>query len=376
MLACNATPLLASAVPHAPGSQTEDLAASPLVLAYYYIWYTPSSWSRAKVDLPLLGSYDSSDAQVIAQQIRWAQDAGIDGFIVSWKHEARLDTPLKLLVDEADRQHFKLVLLYEGLDFNRDPIGAQKVADDLRWFEQTYANDPAFDVFDRPAVIWSGSWAYTPQEIASVRTAIGAPTSMLLLGSERSAAAYQARETLFDGDAYYWSSGDPLATPGYQNRLDNLAGVVRADGGRWIAPAAPGFDARLVGGTSIVDRRNGATYRASWAAALASQPDALGIISWNEFSENSYIEPSQAYQFEYLGLTAKLTGGVVAASPQPFMTTAPGPVIDVQVGGTDSSELPARVAANQQLYSWIVTIGLLGIVLVLSLRARARGHRP
>jgi hypothetical protein len=28
---------------------------------------------------------------------------------------------------------------------------------------------------------------------------------------------------------------------------------------------------------------------------MASAPDALGLISWNEFSENTYVEPSEKY---------------------------------------------------------------------------------
>ena len=56
-------------------------------------------------------------------------------------------------------------------------------------------------------------------------------------------------------------------------------------GGIRIPPAAPGFDARLVGGTSIVQRNGGATLREELDAAASSDPDALGLISWNEFSE-------------------------------------------------------------------------------------------
>ena len=40
-------------------------------------------------------------------------------------------------------------------------------------------------------------------------------------------------------------------------------------------------------------RRDGATLRQEYAAALSSSPDALGLISWNEFSENTHVEPSQ-----------------------------------------------------------------------------------
>ena len=100
---------------------------------------------------------------------------------------------------------------------------------------------------------------------------------------------------LFDGNAYYWSSGDPLRTPGAQEKLRRFATVVHAHGGLWFAPASPGFDARLVGGTRVVPRRGGATLRASMNAALAASPDAVALISWNEYSENTMVEPSTTY---------------------------------------------------------------------------------
>ena len=60
----------------------------PLVLAHYYIWFTPGSWNRAKKDIPLAGRYSSDDIEVMRTHVRQAQAAGIDGFIVSWKSTA------------------------------------------------------------------------------------------------------------------------------------------------------------------------------------------------------------------------------------------------------------------------------------------------
>jgi hypothetical protein len=55
------------------------------VLAYYYIWFDPKSWDRAKTDYPLLGRYSSSNIEVMRQHVKWAKESGIKGFIVSWK---------------------------------------------------------------------------------------------------------------------------------------------------------------------------------------------------------------------------------------------------------------------------------------------------
>ena len=108
---------------------TAGAAARPIpVLAYYYIWYNPESWNRAKIDYPLLGRYSSDDTKVLEQHVRWAQYAGIDGFIVSWKHTPALDARLRKLIAIADRLDFKLAIIYQGLDFYRRPLPVARVA--------------------------------------------------------------------------------------------------------------------------------------------------------------------------------------------------------------------------------------------------------
>jgi hypothetical protein len=362
----------------APAASVAAVGVRPLVFAYYYIWYTETSWRRAKIDLPQLGRYDSRDRGVVAQQMRWVREAGIDGLIVSWKHEPRLDAALSVVIDEATKAGVKLILLYQGLDFDRLPLDPATVSGDLTWFLDRYGDAEAFRIFGRPLIVWSGTWGYKNSEIEGVRTAIGAPDKALLLGSERSAEAYQGRATLFDGDAYYWSSPDPLMTPRYQRRLDDLAQTVRADGGRWIAPAAPGFDARLIGGTSIVDRRGGETLRAAWSGALQTDPDVLGVISWNEYSENSYIEPSTTFGDKYLQLTHELIAAMPAAGapgePSPSSgggpaSAAPLPSIASDIPPSPSSTTAAGSAISN-LWSIVAGIALVGGLFAIGRRLR------
>jgi hypothetical protein len=315
--------------------------------------------------------------------MQWIKDAGIDGLIVSWKHEDRLDAALRVVVDEATKAGVKLILLYQGLDFDRQPLDPATVASDLQWFLENYASAAPFDVVGRPMIVWSGTWGYKEGQIATVRKAVGAPDRALLLGSERSAGAYLARAALFDGDAYYWSSPDPLKTPRYQRRLDELAAAVRQHGGRWIAPAAPGFDARLIGGTSVVDRRGGATFRAAWAGALETAPDVIGVISWNEFSENSHIEPSKTFGDTYLKLTKELiaglptAGGPGPASPSPSVSASPGASASpaaIPVASDGVPIPPSTSAAGSSAVSngWGI---VFGIVVVVVLVAIGRGLR-
>jgi hypothetical protein len=369
-----------AAAPSIPAPLPTPAPSHVPVLAYYYIWFNTASWSHAKTDLPALGAYTSTDPAVIRQHVTWAKESGIDAFIVSWKNTPSLDQALAELVAECRSQGLKLVLLYEGLDVNRNPIGIGTVEEDLVWFMSEYGNDPVFDVFGKPAIVWSGTWRFSDADVSAVRSLIGAPNGVLLLGSEKGASAYTPRASLFDGDAYYWSSGDPLQTPGYETRLMELGQAVHAAGGLWLAPAAPGFDAQLNGGTSVVDRRDGATLRAGWADAQATNPDAMAVISWNEFTENSYVEPSQRYGLEYLQLLASLTGASgptpFTPTPQPSATGAPSPTASpsaVTVGGT-TGHGPSRPSTPVDYTPELAVSGgalLLIVLLGVSFRRRA-----
>ncbi len=296
---------LCLAVPAGVAPPPAAAAKSPVpVLAYYYIWFNPTSWNRAKSDYPLIGRYSSDEESVMRTHVKWAKAAGITGFIVSWKRTDLLNKRLHKLVRIADAEGFKLAIIYQGLDFDRRPQPAARVAGDLSYLAQRYAADPAFRLFDKPLVIWSGTWKYSPADVDSVTRPIR--PNLLVLASEHSARDYKRIAGLVDGNAYYWSSVNPETNDNHTAKLDEMAAVVHADRGLWIAPAAPGFDARKIGGTRVVDRKGGATFRRQFEAALGSSPDAVGLISWNEFSENSHIEPSRQFGSLYLQVLADM----------------------------------------------------------------------
>ena len=297
----------------ATGGASAPAAAAPAapspVFAYYYIWFDPSSWNRAKTDYPLLGRYSSDERLVMRRHIRWAKDAGIEGFIVSWKSTPTLDERLRELAEVARAERFDLLVIYQGLDFERRPLPVARIARDLEIFRARYARHPAFDSFGRPLVIWSGTWRFSAEEIERVTGPIG--SDLLILASERNLDGYRRVADHVDGDAYYWSSVNPETFPGYEAKLAEMGRAVHRRKGIWIAPAAPGFDARLIGGTTVVRRRNGATLRRELDAAAASSPDVIGLISWNEFSENTHIEPSLRHGSRYLEVVADVRGATV-----------------------------------------------------------------
>jgi Glycosyl hydrolase family 99 len=313
------------------------------VFAYYYIWFNPTSWQRAKVDYPLLGRYSSDEREVMRQHIQWAKQAGINGFIVSWKSTEELNRRLARMIEVAREERFKLAVIYQGLDFNRNPLPPDRVAQDLDFFNRHFAKSPVFKAFEKPVMIISGTWRFSREQID--RIVSPRRKQLLILASEKDVKGYARIADIVDGDAYYWSSVNPETNPNYVGKLRSLETVVHAREGLWIAPAAPGFDARLVGGTSVVDRKNGATLRAEYNAALSASPDAVGLISWNEFSENSHIEPSQRYGSRYLEVFADIRGakpprvevfdssGEPAASAKGYGPVVLGAFLLIVVGG-------------------------------------------
>jgi glycosyl hydrolase family 99 len=361
LVACVAAQIaivLALLVAPGPARAAEPAARSSDVptFAYYYIWFNPTSWNRAKTDYPLLGRYSSDERQVMRQHIKWAKQAGINGFIVSWKSTETLDRRLSRLIDVAEDERFNLAVIYQGLDFARDPLPAERVASDLDFFTRHFSRRKPFRGFEKPVVIWSGTWRFSREEISLVTES--RRDRLLILASERDLEGFERVGDLVDGNGYYWSSVNPDTFPGYEERLKRMGSAVHSKGGLWIAPAAPGFDALLVGGTTIVDRKGGETLRRQYNAAVSSSPDAVGVISWNEFSENSHIEPSEKYGARYLQVVADIRG-----------TKPP------KVESFDSSE-PASTARSYGPPVIGAALILLGAAFLMVLRRRIGRHRP
>jgi hypothetical protein len=105
----------------------------------------------------------------------------------------------------------------------------------------------------------------------------------------------------------------------------------------------------LISGTTVVDRYNGKTFRNEINAAMASSPDAIGIISWNEFSENSYIEPSQKYGTQYLDILSQIQN-----TPSQYLVEF-------------DSSIPDRIYPEIIPGSRIVALGGLAALLMISM---------
>jgi hypothetical protein len=329
-------------------------AAKPPVFAYYYLWWSAAHWKSAlgpnypitASPLPLPATLDSTgcgaktryvgntltdvpsriysqdDAGFIEADVRQAAAAGLTGFLVNWigtgsATQSTTSNPyskrLQVLVNAVHKVNaagipFKLWLSYKA---SASVLSSSYISNDLAYFIRTYGSDPAFDRTQSPKVtmIWQGSRKYP----ASTLSSVGGPvrSKLRILGDETTWSA--SRAPYLDGNAYYWSSQNPYSNPQSFTQLATLAAAVRASGANpdgtakvWVAPIAPGYNKQLAGGSACVPRRGGQTIKTLYTGNAATHPNAFGLISWNEISEGSYIDPMTRYGYQDLNALSSL----------------------------------------------------------------------
>ena len=150
--------------------------------------------------------------------------------------------------------------------------------------------------------MWLDSRKFSPQTIQAVSRAV--EPYVYLLGDE-TAMSWPNDGQYLDGTSYYWSTQDPWNNSRAGSAVSDLASQVHADGKSWFAPFIAGYNKQLMGG-GCVQRKGTQTLTKLWQLNGATRPDGWFGISWNEFVENTYLEPSKRYGSTYLDALAAL----------------------------------------------------------------------
>jgi hypothetical protein len=269
------------------------------------------------VDIPTEGLYDQAQASTFDRHISQATAAGVSGFLASWEgtgastqgptssgYNSRFDL-LVSRVDAYDQAHpggFGLGLALDSFgNFHRP---ASQLIADLKYFAARYGGRPAFRnrFSGKPMVMWLDSWKFSPATVSAVSRAMR--SQVYLVGDEKPTT--WARDASFlDATSYYWSSENPWQNNHAGANLANLANTVRAQGKLWFAPFNAGYDRQLGGGICVA-RQGTATLKQVWKVNSQSRPAAWFGISWNEFVEGTYMEPTRTYGTTYVDALAAL----------------------------------------------------------------------
>lgn len=288
-----------------------------LVLAFYYPWYTSETWRDPQMaDLP--SRLYSTDAQAdVNAQAAQARSAGIDAFVVSWQGlEAEFsDRRTRIALEAARASGLRVCAYTETVVANPGnnpalPTDPQTMFEWLADLVDRYGSHPAYlRVADRPVIFIYAASRIAGSDWTELRARLrGTGRNPLLIGDFVRSPLLE----LFDGEYQYTNvflTGaalvDVSGTESLRVRTYNL--LRQGDRRRlWVASVTPGFDdRRLVDRQTprVVDRSNGSVYDEQWRTAIDAGADWVIVTSWNEWWENTQIEPSERYGTAYLERT-------------------------------------------------------------------------
>lgn len=309
-------------------------ATSPPLLAFYYGWYDDQTWtSGLSPDMPLQ-TYRSTDPAAVARHVSQAKSAGIEALVMSWygpRIEFNQTEPnFIMLLDESRRQGITAAVDFE----THSPFYPDRAAvvAGLKYLLNTHAKHPAYFKFNgKPVIFFWQQNRFTVDEWESIRQEVD-PNHTSLWIAEGTTLSYLFH---FNGHHLYnvaWANDVAAELNRWRNLVrwfDWFYGLERL----WVATTMPGFDERHLDrrDNNYRPRGTGEFYKESWAGAMATEPDMLIITSFNEWIEDSQIEPSVSYGNYYLDLTRALRfGEPLPATPvlptsTPTLTPSPTP---------------------------------------------------
>ena len=262
------------------------VAQRPLVGVHYFMWYLPiNGWGNgltsvpADAPRPLVGPYDSSDTDVIATQIKQMEDAGFDFALVHIVFNGpRTWTNAHIFMDRLSGHRLKAAIVLDGLypEPNASRIMWVKKVKDEFTNDSHYLRlngQPLIVIFsaqltfDVPGVIMRNIYwtsRYTPHD-----------------------NSFNPSNELEPRDWAFWSPAPQPLTNG-------------------MVPIIPGYDDSRLGREHpmLHPRDNGKYYGEQWQRALSLHPDLIIVYGWNEYFEQTAIEPSTVWGYRYLDLSA------------------------------------------------------------------------
>ncbi len=295
------------------------IAEQRMLWAFYYPWYNAPWDSSILLDRPSIGYYNSSSSSVVSYHVNKALWAGIDGFISSWWGPGdQTDSNLRMLLDIASTKGFKAMINFETLE-NDKPRSASTIVNWLSYALSTHGSHPAYMRVDgKPVIVlWASDTipAATWQGIFAKVRVRGFDAVYIAM----TAGDWPATDSLETADGWHYynilfviQAADEVPSilaPSYarvRRTVHNYPLLTPAATPRiWAATAQPGYDDHLIPGRAnpVLDRDNGALYRATLDAAINSNPDWIFLTSWNEWWEHTHIEPSVNHGNTYLQIT-------------------------------------------------------------------------
>ena len=280
------------------GLPVEEIDGRDLVLAFYYPWFDRSDASDRRIapDKPA-SPFATNNDEDVASMVAEASGAGVDGFVISWQGSLHGEVVDKLLAAVHERPGFVVAPLLELQAMTSETLltesfDPERAAADVRDFFGRVDDGSVLRVDGRPVVVTHGMWELTPEEWARFRAAT-VDLDLFVVGDYLDPLLPVDGIHLYDPN----SRTIPELAETYDGFVDRARLAPSLDPGRpqllWAATVSPGFDnraSRLLG-RQFTDREEGRRYDETWKVAVESAPEWVFVTSWNEWYEQTHIQP-------------------------------------------------------------------------------------
>lgn len=281
-------PLLPGCSPAQPRRANQIAQPTAQVGVHYFTWYRRTEgrrWGNGATDvhegapMPSLGWYNSNDREVMDAHITQMLAAGIDFAIVniiadsppSWAFAHRF-------FDRLPGKALRAAVMIDGL--NTAPAATK-----ASWVDKAKTEFAShtnyFRLREEPLILlFSASLDFeTPG--AQLRNVYWTRT-------------YDAGRNTFNPAGALHPTDWPFWAPTPQPLING------------IVPVMPGYDDTRLGRPTPMQhpRENGRTYHEQWQRALSLKPELVLIYGWNEYFEQTAIEPTDAWGDSYVTWTA------------------------------------------------------------------------
>jgi len=301
--------------------------SQPHILAHYMPWYfaKPASqvwgwhWTMGHFDpdkmvdgqrpiashfYPLIGPYDSGDADVLEYHLLLMKLAGIDGVIVDWYGLQKLyDYPIlhrntQRLVEQVERLGMKVVICYEDQTI---PVlvkaGKVKAEDrvahaaaEIDWLaEHWFKLDSYVQLDGRPVLLSFGHAGLTNDEWSQCLKQLKSPVSYF--------SEHFRREGAQGGFDWPIPKEGVKATERFQRSSNSWPHSIPVAFPRFVDIYS---EAKLHDSYGRIEDNDGATFKATLEQALASKSRIVQLATWNDWGEGTNIEPSREFGYRDL----------------------------------------------------------------------------
>lgn len=297
---------------------------------YYYPWYSYDFHGKHYLrehlfppQLPELGEYIDRTENVINQHLDWSRYAGISFWVASWwGPNSREDiTLLDYILPNLRPNELKIAVFYETTGRTNNFHDYSSIESDINYISERYFNHPNYLRINNKPVLFiyltrvlSGLGTLNSTLITMRNAALAAGYQIFIVGDQVFGSAPQSDSDIRLLDAItnydvYGSMGasryaSQNAVDLYYSAQDDWKNLAQSVDVGFIPAVSPGFNDTGVRSGHIplsrkleADQEFGSLFRSMVVGAKNRVDSSLGnifmVTSWNEWHEDTQIEPVQ-----------------------------------------------------------------------------------